>query len=251
MFEPLDVPQTESERLYELQSAATEEFTWECDEPARKLASQLAREATSPGHGAALHTAHTLLGLLHLRSRKDVHSAKTHLLASTGPRHPTLSSFGPFMCLADALLRHDESATVILYLEACRSLWKSGQSKLDRWVKEIRAGQIPEFGFNGRLPSSRRDRWELRHANERIGRLSLTNRRGRWFCCEFEPFPAHPNVRHLMSHDFRDSEFAQSSAAEEAYSALASEPFALVPCSGETIEDFLIWTGDAEAAFAL
>ena len=52
------------------------------------------------------------------------------------------------MALALGLLKHDEQATVLEYLESCRRFWRMDHGKLDEWKKDIESGRIPEFGGN-------------------------------------------------------------------------------------------------------
>ena len=61
-----------------------------------------------------------------------------------------LSSFGPNMALAKELLEAGEKAAVIEYLQLCKNFWDYAQKRgtLDRWIKTIKAGEIPEFGPN-------------------------------------------------------------------------------------------------------
>jgi hypothetical protein len=50
--------------------------------------------------------------------------------------------------LAKDLLEKGERDAVIQYLELCRKFWKMDNGRLDQWIKEIKAGKVPQFGAN-------------------------------------------------------------------------------------------------------
>jgi hypothetical protein len=52
------------------------------------------------------------------------------------------------MSLASELLQQGESETVLRYLDLCRSFWKMGAERLDRWTDAIRNGNAPDFAAN-------------------------------------------------------------------------------------------------------
>ena len=97
--------------------------------------------------GPVIHDAHVVLGRVDLAAGR-VAGAKRHLLAAgrvTGGG--ALTSFGPNMSLAKALLEHGERATVVNYLEECESFW-SFQGTARQWITTIQRGGTPNFGSN-------------------------------------------------------------------------------------------------------
>ncbi len=99
-------------------------------------------------HGNAVHEGNVVLGRIALQEG-DRERAKEFLLTSgRTPGSPQLNSFGPGMSLASELLQQGESETVLRYLELCRSFWKMGAERLDRWTHAIRNGAAPDFAAN-------------------------------------------------------------------------------------------------------
>jgi len=81
--------------------------------------------------------------------QNNVEKAKTYLLTAGHVNGGgVLSSFGPNMSLAKELLERGEKDVVLQYLELCKSFWTSSRGQPDRWIEEIKAGKIPEFGPN-------------------------------------------------------------------------------------------------------
>ena len=70
------------------------------------------------------------------------------LEAGKSPGSPQMDTFGPNMSLARDLVEKGERETVLQYFELCRKFWKLGQDRLDQWTKDVRAGQMPDFGAN-------------------------------------------------------------------------------------------------------
>ncbi len=107
--------------------------------------------------GNALHHGHLILGQVALE-RGDIDAARGELLAAgRTPGSPQLNSFGPNMYLAQALLKAGERDGVIEYLELCKVFWHvssvpakgdrlTANEALDRWIEEIRCGELPDFG---------------------------------------------------------------------------------------------------------
>ncbi len=52
------------------------------------------------------------------------------------------------MSLAKELLERGEKEVVLRYLDLCKSFWTSSRGQPDRWIDEIKAGKIPDFGPN-------------------------------------------------------------------------------------------------------
>lgn len=99
-------------------------------------------------HGNAVHHGNNVLGLVAMK-QGDLKLADEHLLkAGNTPGSPQLNSFGPNMTLAKALLEKDRKDAVLEYFELCRKFWKMGGDRLDRWTKDVKAGDVPDFGGN-------------------------------------------------------------------------------------------------------
>jgi hypothetical protein len=96
----------------------------------------------------ALHSGHTVLGLLALRDGQ-IPKAISELHASANVSgSPQLGSFGPSMRLAKGLLEKSEIAQVLVYLEACKNFWEMGHSWITVWEKKISRGAVPNFYMN-------------------------------------------------------------------------------------------------------
>lgn len=96
--------------------------------------------------GQALHDANIVLGRLAVEEGR-LEEGKEHLLAAgQASGSPSLSSFGPNMTLAKALLEAGEQETVLQYFESCRKFWPN--EKLSEWSILVQAGRIPDFGPN-------------------------------------------------------------------------------------------------------
>ena len=61
---------------------------------------------------------------------------------------PQLKSFGPQMTLAKALLEKGDREAAVNYFAACGKFWKMDWGKLKKWTRQVRAGEIPDFGGN-------------------------------------------------------------------------------------------------------
>jgi hypothetical protein len=143
---------SDEKRFYALNDAAKESFEVGKIEDARNYAEELLTLAQKFSgdwnYGNAIHDGNLVLGRIALKEgRKD--EAKRYLLeAGKSPGSPQMNSFGPNMSLARDLLEKGERETVLQYFELCRKFWKMGQGDLDQWTKEVKAGQIPDFGAN-------------------------------------------------------------------------------------------------------
>lgn len=119
---------------------------------AEKYASRLlslAKEMKSNwNYGNAIHDGNMVMGLIALENN-NINQAKELLLkAGKAPSSPQLSSFGPNMLLADALLVHGESGVVIDYLRLLEKTWTLDEGKLESWIAAIKGGGKPDFGLN-------------------------------------------------------------------------------------------------------
>jgi hypothetical protein len=95
----------------------------------------------------AVHDANDVLGRIALRGG-NVQQAKEDLLkAAATPGGGAMSSQGPRMTLAQALLDHGEREVVLQYLEKIKTLWKSGSVSLDGWIEAIRQGKSPRLNL--------------------------------------------------------------------------------------------------------
>lgn len=95
--------------------------------------------------GNALHSAHSVRGLLALRN-DDRAGAIDELHASGAtPGSPQLNSFGPTMQLAIVLLEVGERDAVLRYLDQCSAFWRMGGTSLAVWRRKIMAGEMPNF----------------------------------------------------------------------------------------------------------
>lgn len=104
---------------------------------AREMLASATDYTTSWAYGNAVHTGHFYLGVLAV-VRGDLDEAGRELILSGKTKgSPQLDSYGPRLELAGELLSKGKSAVVVDYLTACGRFWKSGQSDLDRWKREI------------------------------------------------------------------------------------------------------------------
>ncbi len=89
----------------------------------------------------AIHDGNDVLGRIALRSG-NVPLAKAYLLkAAETTGGGTLSTQGPRMTLAQALLDRGEREVVVQYLEKMKTTWKSGSIPLATWIAAIRQGK--------------------------------------------------------------------------------------------------------------
>ena len=70
-----------------------------------------------------------------------------NLTLDHSPVH-TPTETAPNMSLAKELLERGEKEVVLRYLDLCKSFWTSSRGQPDRWIDEIKAGKIPDFGPN-------------------------------------------------------------------------------------------------------
>ena len=101
-------------------------------------------------YGNAIHHSNIWLGRIALMEN-DLEKAKNFLLKAAQTKgSPQLNSFGPNMTLAKELLEMNEPEVVLNYINSCKKFWKWYLSwfKIRKWKKEIRKGNIPNFGSN-------------------------------------------------------------------------------------------------------
>jgi hypothetical protein len=96
--------------------------------------------------GNAIHHGNLVLGQVALREG-DLATAERHLLqAGKTACSPQLNSFGPNMGLALELLKRGRKNAVVEYLNLCAVFWK--RETTEAWIRQIDAGEIPDFGAN-------------------------------------------------------------------------------------------------------
>ena len=89
----------------------------------------------------AIHDSNDVLGRIALHQQK-VQNAKDYLLKAAGtPGGGILSTVGPRMLLAQALLDRGEHDVVIEYLQKIKAPWRSGVIQTDQWIAAIRKGK--------------------------------------------------------------------------------------------------------------
>jgi tetratricopeptide (TPR) repeat protein len=148
-LEEMDAAKTEAEFFSSLPGATLAAMHLERYAQAEELANENLRLAPSYkdnwNYGNAIHAAHTVLGLVALQNG-NVQLAIGELKKSgETPGSPQLDTFGPSMQLAKALLQRGETATVLGYLQQCRTFWVMGTVWLDIWEDKINSGHIPNF----------------------------------------------------------------------------------------------------------
>ncbi|NPD72145.1 hypothetical protein [Oceanispirochaeta sp. M1] len=143
---------TEQERFYALNDAAKESYISENYDEAQEYAEELQflseKYLEDWNYGNAIQDYHIVLGKIILKDG-NVSCAKEHLLsAGMSPGSPQMNSFGPNMSLAKELLRHGETEVVLEYFNLCRNFWELHDGKLDKWIKTVKNGDLPDFGSN-------------------------------------------------------------------------------------------------------
>ena len=105
----------------------------------------------SHGHyGDVVHIDHVYLGLFALR-RENIPLARLELLkAGMPPAGGVIRSFGPNFLLARELLRRGERQPVLDFCQRIKQFWLLPLRLyyMSGWVREIKAGKIPEFGIH-------------------------------------------------------------------------------------------------------
>ncbi len=96
------------------------------------------------------HHGYTLMGLIKLQHGL-VEEAKDLLIKSAQVSYsPAISTFGPSMRLAKALLEIEEKNIVLNYLDECKQFWYFFLRfvQLAKWKKAIKNGEMPDFKGN-------------------------------------------------------------------------------------------------------
>jgi hypothetical protein len=140
----------EEDEFYKLGDLTKRAFGAGDMKKARKYADQLLLEAKGREnnwyYGDAVHDGNMILGRIALRSG-DMNSAKEYLLkAGATPGSVNIHAFGPNMSLATDLLENGEREVVLEYLSQCKNIWEIDLGKLDKWIEQVKKGEIPDFG---------------------------------------------------------------------------------------------------------
>jgi hypothetical protein len=143
---------TDEDRFHALDDAAKQSFVLGKTDDARRYADQLVALLPQFPHdwtyGNAVQDGNLVLGRLAVRKGRIDDAKHCLLAAGNSPGSPQMNSFGPNMSLANDLLAKGERDTVLEYFELCRGFWKMDWGKLDKWSKDVRAGDAPDFGAN-------------------------------------------------------------------------------------------------------
>jgi hypothetical protein len=99
-------------------------------------------------YGDAIHDANIVLGMVALGNNQIEDAKKFLLKAGNTKGSPQLSTYGPNMMLARALLERGEKNVVIEYLGLLKNVWEDNDGRLDSWIAAIRGGGEPYFGNN-------------------------------------------------------------------------------------------------------
>lgn len=139
-------------RIFGLRAAANRALARRKFDRARTYADELLTWAQAHpadrNAGNAIHHGYSIRGQTALE-QGNIDQACADLLASAGTRgSPQLNSFGPNMQLAERLLQAGKKDVVLDYLDRCHAFWEMGESKLDRWMADIRRGVAPAFDAN-------------------------------------------------------------------------------------------------------
>jgi tetratricopeptide (TPR) repeat protein len=151
-YAKLEKAGNEIERFYALGAIALASVDVGKYEDAKKYANKLKNLMPNYqknwNYGNAIQDVNVVLGRLAV-IEKRIDDAKYHLLeAGKSPGSPTMNSFGPNMSLAKDLLEKGEKDVVLEYFELCRKFWANMHGSLDKWVSEVKDGNIPDFGGN-------------------------------------------------------------------------------------------------------
>lgn len=146
----LNKAKTESDRFDVLGRAAKISFKSKRYDEAGKYAKELltiaARYKDDPIYGNAIYDGHVVLGKLALNDGRPEKAIHELLEAVRTPGSATLATFGPDMSLARDLLKEGYKKPVIEFLIGCKSFWEYDDGKIDKWIKDINEGKMPDFG---------------------------------------------------------------------------------------------------------
>jgi hypothetical protein len=146
----LENAKTEVDRFRILDKAAKSSFKFKKYDKAKNYAEELLvlsqKHKNEVIYGSAIYDSHVVLGRLALLDGKPEQAIYHLFEAAKTPGDAALASFGPDMSLAKDLLEKGYKEPVIEFLIRCKSFWEFDEGKVDRWVKEINEGKMPDFG---------------------------------------------------------------------------------------------------------
>jgi len=99
-------------------------------------------------YGNAVQDVNIVFGRIALAEGRGKEAGEFLLKAGDTPGSPQLKSFGPNMMLAKELLERGERDVVVAYFEKCSRFWIMHRGKLEEWTRQVRNGEIPDFGAN-------------------------------------------------------------------------------------------------------
>lgn len=147
-----------------------EKYAGQLLESARKVKSKM--NGWDWNQGNAIHNGHIVLGLVALK-RGEMVLAKHHLMESTKTSgSPQLGEYGTDFELARELLKKKKQQTVVEYLKACRSIWKSRTDSLEIATEYAREGAANprEFILRFSVPRKLASEW-IKKATDTLHRV--------------------------------------------------------------------------------
>jgi tetratricopeptide (TPR) repeat protein len=139
-------------------------------------------------YGNAIHVGNIVLGRIALKQGDAQEAASRLLAAGRTPGSPQLNSFGPNWTLAQDLLAKGDRAPVLSFLDACRTFWTSGATRLDSYTATIRSGGTPNFNGPANLPGNQligKAAPEFRLKELKGGEISLSEFKGKVVLLDF------------------------------------------------------------------
>lgn len=96
-------------------------------------------------HGNAIHNANTALGTIAMW-KGDLNQASKYLIeAGKTPGSPQLSSFGPDLALANALLQAGKVDEVVEYLTLASKFWSFHRKEVLAAIERVKNGERPQL----------------------------------------------------------------------------------------------------------
>jgi tetratricopeptide (TPR) repeat protein len=148
----------DEERFYALREAAKAAFELGKIDEARQRAQRLLdlapRFRQSWNYGNAIHDGHLVLGRVAVQTGDLATAARELLEAGRTPGSPQLNTNGPNMSLAKDLLERNQVEAVVEYFRLCGAFWEGelvggrASAKLERWSRDAKAGEVPDFGIS-------------------------------------------------------------------------------------------------------